>query len=71
MFCEFSFPFLLNYYYLLYVIYEHRQIHTLDKIKLAIRAVPSLRRVVMTLKCTFMLSDNQLHLLLTLQKPNL
>lgn len=54
MFCEFSFPFLLNYYYyLLYVIYEHRQIHTLDKIKLAIWAVPSLRRVVYDVEMHF------------------
>lgn len=69
MFCGFiSFFLLLNYYYyLLYGIYEHtlKQIHTFNKFKQAICAVPSLARVNMTLKCTFLLSYNRVQLLLT------
>lgn len=56
MFCGFiSFFFLLNYYYLLYGIYEHtlKQIHTFNKIKQAIRAVPSLGRVMFDFEMHF------------------
>lgn len=69
MFCGFiSFFLLLNYYYyyLLYGIYEHtlkKQIHTFNKFKQAICAVPSLGRVMYDFEMHFfLLSDNPVQL---------
>mgnify|MGYP007124601404 CR=1 FL=1 len=81
MFCGFiSFFFLLlnyyyyyYYYYLLYGIYEHTliQIHTFNKFKKAICFVPSLGRVMYDLlKCTFLVSDEQLGFSLTLKQQD-